>query len=220
MTESKSNLVAADVSPQDAMPHQRARKFRELCALPPSPGGEGRGEGERFLQSHFRRKRLITQNPKSEIRNPKSIRASLRRLLRSQASGREPMQNSPSTLGTLASFSEPIGFTVVFLAFVFFSGCRTSEAAVPNTAKPASRPNFVFILTDDQRFDSMGCAGNRLIRSRTSTVSPPTARGFGITSSPLPSVASAALRSSPASTSGATGSAISRHPLRPSNRRN
>src|SRR5207302_9973999 len=67
MTESKSNLVAADVSPQDAMPHQRARKFRELCALPPSPGGEGEGEGERFLQSHFRRKRLITQNPKSEI---------------------------------------------------------------------------------------------------------------------------------------------------------
>src|SRR5256886_6257564 len=62
-------------------------------------------------------------------------------------------------------FSETIGLTFVFLAFVFFSACPTSEAAVSNTAKPASRPNFVFILTDDQRFDSMGCAGNRLIRT-------------------------------------------------------
>src|SRR6266480_2451607 len=31
-----------------------ARKFRETVHASPSPGGEGRGEGERFLQSHFR----------------------------------------------------------------------------------------------------------------------------------------------------------------------
>src|SRR5437667_1205562 len=68
-----------------------------------------------------------------------------------------------SGVSTRTFSGETIGLTVVFLAFVFFSGCRTSEAAVSNTAKP-QRPNFVFILTDDQRFDSMGCAGNRLIR--------------------------------------------------------
>lgn len=33
------------------------------------------------------------------------------------------------------------------------------------TASPASRPNFVFILTDDQRFDSLGCMGNRVIKT-------------------------------------------------------
>jgi len=31
--------------------------------------------------------------------------------------------------------------------------------------KPARRPNLVFILSDDQRFDTMGCAGNRVIRT-------------------------------------------------------
>src|SRR5439155_1779236 len=44
-----SNLVAADVSPHEAMPHQRARKFTRIVRASPSPGGEGRGEGERFL---------------------------------------------------------------------------------------------------------------------------------------------------------------------------
>src|SRR6266480_7245498 len=63
--------------------HTNGHENSGNCArLPPSPGGEGRGEGERFLQSHFRSRRLVTQNPKSEIRNPKSIRASLPRLPR------------------------------------------------------------------------------------------------------------------------------------------
>ena len=147
-------LVAADVSPHDAIPHQRARKFRKLCALPPSPGGEGRGEGERFLQS--------------KIQNPKSKRVSLRRLLRFRSSSHHQIQRLQSAPGKPACsyllFSETIGLAAVFLAFVFFSACRTSETADSNTAKP-QRPNFVFILTDDQRFDSMGCAGNRLIRT-------------------------------------------------------
>jgi arylsulfatase A-like enzyme len=30
---------------------------------------------------------------------------------------------------------------------------------------PAARPNFLFILTDDQRFDALGCAGNPIIRT-------------------------------------------------------
>jgi arylsulfatase A-like enzyme len=32
-------------------------------------------------------------------------------------------------------------------------------------AADAARPNIVFLLTDDQRFDAMGCAGNPLIRT-------------------------------------------------------
>jgi arylsulfatase A-like enzyme len=31
--------------------------------------------------------------------------------------------------------------------------------------QPAVRPNFVFILTDDQRFDSLGCVGNSIIQT-------------------------------------------------------
>ncbi len=30
---------------------------------------------------------------------------------------------------------------------------------------PGRKPNFLFILTDDQRYDAMGCAGNRLIHT-------------------------------------------------------
>src|SRR5947207_1134884 len=151
--------------------HTNGHENSGNCArLPPSPGGDGRGEGERFLQSHFRSKRLITQNPKWEIRNPKSIRASLRRLLRFKGSERDPMQNSLSALGRLPGwcfgFCEAISLTVLaFFAVLVFAGCRTREPAPSRTAQPARRPNFVFILTDDQRFDSMGCAGNRLIQT-------------------------------------------------------
>ena len=38
----------------------------------------------------------------------------------------------------------------------------------PGPAGPAGaaeRPNILFVLTDDQRFDMMGCAGNRIIRT-------------------------------------------------------
>jgi len=50
-------------------------------------------------------------------------------------------------------------------------GAGVSSAALPPSPvradeKAASRqPNFLFILTDDQRYDAMGCAGNRLVRT-------------------------------------------------------
>jgi arylsulfatase A-like enzyme len=50
----------------------------------------------------------------------------------------------------------PIFLSVCF--FVFGSFCAVADSV-------ASRPNIVFILTDDQRFDSLGCAGNQLIRT-------------------------------------------------------
>ena len=39
------------------------------------------------------------------------------------------------------------------------------RGSAPASARPVRRPNFLFILTDDQRFDAMGCAGNRLIHT-------------------------------------------------------
>jgi len=51
------------------------------------------------------------------------------------------------------------------LALACFIACPIPGAPTSHAAKSARLPNFVFILTDDQRFDSMGCAGNRLIRT-------------------------------------------------------
>ena len=110
------------------------------------------------------------RGPLLKIRNPKSeINESL---LTSAATVQKFKPSNPKVAvcpGKPACryflFSKPVGLTAVFLAFVFFSACRTSQVPVSNTARPVRRPNFVFILTDDQRFDSMGCAGNRLIRT-------------------------------------------------------
>ena len=43
-------------------------------------------------------------------------------------------------------------------ALAFGRGCRAGRG-------PAARPNVLFILTDDQRFDALGCAGNPIIRT-------------------------------------------------------
>ncbi len=43
-------------------------------------------------------------------------------------------------------------------ALAFGRACRPGKG-------PESRPNFLFVLTDDQRFDALGCAGNPIIRT-------------------------------------------------------
>jgi arylsulfatase A-like enzyme len=43
-------------------------------------------------------------------------------------------------------------------ALVLGGGCRVGRG-------PAARPNVLFILTDDQRFDALGCAGNPIIQT-------------------------------------------------------
>ena len=41
----------------------------------------------------------------------------------------------------------------------------TAGAAWQSSAQSARRPNILFLLTDDQRSDALGCMGNRLIRT-------------------------------------------------------
>ena len=48
-------------------------------------------------------------------------------------------------------------------AVTSFSGCSI-DLATRNT-DTARRPNIIFLLTDDQRADAMGCAGNPIIRT-------------------------------------------------------
>jgi len=50
--------------------------------------------------------------------------------------------------------------------FLGVVGAGVSSAALRAEKSATGRhPNFLFILTDDQRFDAMGCSGNRLIRT-------------------------------------------------------
>ena len=48
-----------------------------------------------------------------------------------------------------------------FIAASLFSGCTTLNHRLSNQAKP----NFIFILTDDQRADTLGCTGNKIIHT-------------------------------------------------------
>ncbi len=41
----------------------------------------------------------------------------------------------------------------------------TMMLAVGSIALPADRPNIIYLMTDDQRFDSLGCMGNRIIQT-------------------------------------------------------
>ena len=51
---------------------------------------------------------------------------------------------------------------IIFLC-TLLAGCAAGPGR--NGEPSRTRPNFVFILTDDQRFDTLGCAGNGLIQT-------------------------------------------------------
>jgi len=55
---------------------------------------------------------------------------------------------------------------VVLVAWCFLvTGCDQRQAVDPVEESVADRPNIIFILTDDQRFDSLGYAGNSIIHT-------------------------------------------------------
>jgi arylsulfatase A-like enzyme len=53
---------------------------------------------------------------------------------------------------------------VLFCAGLLLLGAPQGQAYSPG-ANAARRPNILFIVTDDQRFDAMGCAGNPIIQT-------------------------------------------------------
>ena len=55
-----------------------------------------------------------------------------------------------------------------FAAAVFFgciSGCSSGDDKLSYHSQPGKSPNIIFILTDDQRWDALGYAGNSLIQT-------------------------------------------------------
>ena len=56
--------------------------------------------------------------------------------------------------------------TIVLLALGFLTtGCVQHQSVDQTQESAADRPNIIFILTDDQRFDSLGYAGNDIIHT-------------------------------------------------------
>ena len=49
-------------------------------------------------------------------------------------------------------------------AFLFFSS-SASKGKIYQKIKKSSPPNIIFIVTDDQRWDMLGCAGNQIIQT-------------------------------------------------------
>jgi arylsulfatase A-like enzyme len=43
--------------------------------------------------------------------------------------------------------------------------CFFASLSIKIIAQNSQQPNFIFILTDDQRYDSLGCTGNNLIKT-------------------------------------------------------
>lgn len=57
-----------------------------------------------------------------------------------------------------------ISYTVSFLMGIVVTSCQMERQTGSSITKPV-KPNILFILTDDQRADAMGCAGNTSIKT-------------------------------------------------------
>ncbi len=56
-------------------------------------------------------------------------------------------------------------YSAGFLTAAIFFGCRTEKPTGTAGKKEPEKPNVLFIFTDDQRADAMGCAGNSVIKT-------------------------------------------------------
>lgn len=65
----------------------------------------------------------------------------------------------------LAGFLNGIQITLGLTVGLFGASFAGNAAETDTQKAPDSRPNIIFILTDDQRWDALGCAGNDVIHT-------------------------------------------------------
>lgn len=61
---------------------------------------------------------------------------------------------------------KPFTFATQICIFICYIVCGLLQAQKSKTVEVIERPNIIFILTDDQRWDALGYAGNKLIHTR------------------------------------------------------
>ncbi|UCD29440.1 MAG: hypothetical protein JSV03_02860, partial [Planctomycetota bacterium] len=62
----------------------------------------------------------------------------------------------------IPTFSITVNITILLLCFTHIP----SQASVSNSPKKSNpRPNIIFLLTDDMRWDAMSCMGNQVIQT-------------------------------------------------------
>src|SRR3954452_5362952 len=54
---------------------------------------------------------------------------------------------------------------LLIVSIVLFAPFSAVAQTTQRTAQPTKRPNVVFILVDDQRWDSLGCAGHPFLKT-------------------------------------------------------
>lgn len=58
-----------------------------------------------------------------------------------------------------------IRLTPILCSLFFLTSCNTKNKKVVEIAKKAEKPNIIFVLTDDQRWDALGFSGNSIIKT-------------------------------------------------------
>ena len=53
----------------------------------------------------------------------------------------------------------------ILCSLFFLTSCNTKNKEVVEIAKKAEKPNIIFVLTDDQRWDALGFSGNSIIKT-------------------------------------------------------
>jgi len=62
-------------------------------------------------------------------------------------------------------FIKTIGLGAIHLGGLTMTGCASGTQRLSGNTQVQKRPNIIFLMSDDQRWDLMGCMGNPVIKT-------------------------------------------------------